>query len=156
MNRQKGNAMHTLADLISHHGITVDDHLDRELDIPVLTGLQRQGDVIVIPTRTKPATTPVPAAGTAVVRGENGGNTHAIVGSAFCDVRTATAERLTLAVLTVPEVAYLAHPEHAIWASDQAPTSSAGSGNRPTRSAWSRTDQWSTPEPSQPSKSTRS
>ena len=104
--------MHTLADLISHHGITVDDHLDRELDIPVLTGLQRQGDVIVIPTRTKPATTPVPAAGTAVVRGENGGNTHAIVGSAFCDVRTATAERLTLAVLTVPEVAYLAHPEH--------------------------------------------
>jgi hypothetical protein len=52
-----------------------------------------------------------------VVRGEKGGNTHAIVadGPVFCDTREARATDLTLAVLTVPEgsVAYLAHPEHA-------------------------------------------
>lgn len=106
----------TLAELITVHGVAVDDHLDRQLTIPVLTGMQRQGDVVVIPARgAKPATTPVPNAGTPVVRGENGGNTHAIVGAGvFCDVRTATAEDLHLATLTVPdgEVAYLMHPEH--------------------------------------------
>ena len=105
----------TLADLIETHGVAVDDHLNRQVSIPVLTGMQRQGDVLVIPDRGKPATTPVPASGTPVVRGENGGNTHAIVGGGvFCDLREASAEELTLATLTVPEgeVAYLAHPEH--------------------------------------------
>ena len=107
----------TLGALIATHGIDVDDHLGRELEIPIHTGLQRQGDVIIIPAaRTRAAATPVPGAGTPVVRGENGGNTHAIVpaGPVYCDVRTASAEQLTLATLTVPEgsVAYLAHPEH--------------------------------------------
>jgi hypothetical protein len=106
----------TLAELITTHGVTVDDHLDRQLHIPILTGMQRQGDVLVLPSPgAKPATTPVPAAGTPVVRGENGGNTHAIVGpNVYCDVRTATADDLHLATLTVPggEVAYIMHPEH--------------------------------------------
>lgn len=112
--------MHTLATLIDRHGITVEDHLDLDDLVPVNTGLQRQGDVIIVPTiggKAKPATTPVPAAGTPVVRGEAGGNTHAIVadGPVFCDTRQATARDLALATLTVPEgsVAYLAHPEHA-------------------------------------------
>ena len=66
----------------------------------------------------KPATTPVPAAGVPVVRGEAGGNTHAIVADGpgvCCDTRQASTTDLTLATLTVPEgsVAYLAHPEHA-------------------------------------------
>lgn len=108
--------MHTLETLIRTHGIDVEAHLDREVTVPVITGLQRQGDVIVVPS-TVSARTPVPATGTAVVKGEAGGNTHAIVadGPVFCDVRTASATDLTLALLTVPEgsVAYLAHPEHA-------------------------------------------
>ena len=106
----------TLAELITTHHIDVDPHLDRELSIPILTGIQRQGDVMILPRRDrKPATTPVPAAGTPVVRGENGGNTHAIVGTAaLCDLRTATVDDLTLAILTVPAgaEAYLMHPEH--------------------------------------------
>lgn len=128
----------TLVELIGTHQIQVDDHLARDLHVPVLTGLQRQGDVLVIPlirdeTQDNPisgsgwhrrpgtsaiirqAITPVPAAGTPVVRGENGGNTHAIVGTGnLCDVRQASATDLTLAILTVPEggTAYLAHPEH--------------------------------------------
>lgn len=106
----------TLAELVTTHGIAVDEHLDQQVTIPVLTGMQRQGDVLVIPRPSlNPATSKVPAAGTPVVRGENGGNTHAIVGAGvLCDVSQATARDLRLATLTVPEgeVAYLAHPEH--------------------------------------------
>src|SRR5437868_1025159 len=106
----------TLAELIGTHQIQVDDHLARDLHIPILTGLQRQGDVLVIPRPgTRHAITPVPAAGTPVVRGENVGNNHAIVGTGnLCNVQQATATDLTLATLTVPEggTAYLAHPEH--------------------------------------------
>lgn len=108
--------MHTLETLIKTHGIDVEAHLDREVTVPIITGLQRQGDVLVLPSKAD-AKTPVPATGTPVVKGENGGNTHAIVadGPVFCDVRTASATDLTLALLTVPpgSVAYLAHPEHA-------------------------------------------
>lgn len=112
--------MHTLATLIDRHGITVEDHLDLDDLVPVHTGLQRQGDVIVVPVigNAKPASTPVPAAGVPVVRGEAGGNTHAIVADGpgvCCDTRQASTTNLTLATLTVPDgsVAYLAHPEHA-------------------------------------------
>jgi len=112
--------MRALAELIDRHGVDVLDHLDREATVPVLAGLQRQGDVIVVPAKTARIATaaviPVPAAGTPVVRGESGGNTHAIVadGPVFCDVVTARAGELRVAVLTVPEesTAYLAHPEH--------------------------------------------
>jgi hypothetical protein len=105
-----------LATLIDQHGIDVDPHLDRDLTIPILTGMQRQGDIIVIPDPAAKATTPVPPAGTAVVRGENGGHTHAVVadGPVACDIRTPNVWDLTLATLTVPagSVAWLAHPEH--------------------------------------------
>lgn len=111
--------MHTLSTLIDRHGVAVDDHLDLDALVPVNTGLQRQGDVIVMRTPdTKPATTPVPAAGVPVVRGEAGGNTHTILADGpgvCCDTRQASTTDLTLAVLTVPDgaTAYLAHPEHA-------------------------------------------
>jgi hypothetical protein len=107
----------TIDKLVERHSIDVLDHLERDLDIPILTGLQRQGDVIVVPDPKAKATTPVPAAGVPVVRGENGGNTHAIVADGpgvTCDVRRASADALTLATLDVPtgSVAWLAHPEH--------------------------------------------
>lgn len=106
----------TLATLIARHDINVHDHLDRDLTIPIHTGLQRQGDVLVLPDEKANATTPVPKAGVPVVRGENGGNTHAIVaeGPVLCDLREASTTDLTLALLTVPagSIAWLAHPEH--------------------------------------------
>lgn len=112
--------MPNTAQLVDQHHITVLDHLDMEVDIPILSGMQRQGDVIVIPAASAGivahAATPVPAAGTPVVRGESGGNTHAIVaeGPVFCDTITGRADQLTVALLTVPEgsTAWLAHPEH--------------------------------------------
>ena len=39
----------TLAELITTHHIDVDPHLDRDLSIPILTGAQRQGDVMILP-----------------------------------------------------------------------------------------------------------
>ena len=109
----------TLAELEREHGIQVDEHLDRQLDVPVSAGLQRQGDVIVIPSDITPvgghATTAVPRDGVAVVQGENGGNTHLLLaaGDVRYDTLTGTSE-LDLGVLTVADgaTAYLAHPEH--------------------------------------------
>ncbi len=113
----------TLADLITTHGVDVHDHLDRDELVPVHAGrLQFQGDVAVIPTGTqvRPAGSgypvPVPAAGIPVVRGENGGNTHLLLGDSTVtwDQSTGGPAALDLGVLTVPETAtaWLAHPEH--------------------------------------------
>ena len=106
----------TLADAIDRFDVDVHEHLDRGLEIPVLSGPQRQGDVIVLPRRVPAATTKVPPAGVPVVRGEAGGNTHLLLadGDVFFDVKPVSATDLVLGVLTVAggSTAYLAHPEH--------------------------------------------
>lgn len=105
-------------------GIQVDEHHDRQADIPVLAGLQFQGDVAVIPQTgliTADVTAaPVPREGIAVVRGESGGNTHLLLAAGPCHwTPSPTAgthpDDLDLGTLTVAEgsTAYLAHPEHA-------------------------------------------
>lgn len=106
--------MATTRELEALTGVTV---LTDDVDIPIVTGLQRQGDIIVIPTDETAAVTPVPDTGTPVVRGENGGNTHAIYGAdgpVFCDLMAVSTTDLRVAALTVPpgSVAYLGHPEH--------------------------------------------
>ena len=107
--------MTTLADAITRFDVDVHDHLDRDEIVPVLAGLQRQGDVIIVPAAVI-AETPVPSAGHPVVRGENGGNTHLLLasGDVRFDERTASATNLTLGTLTVGQdaEAFLAHPEH--------------------------------------------
>lgn len=107
--------MSTIAELTKATNVTlVTDHA-LDFEIPVLSGVQRQGDVIVIPAK-KAATTPVPSTGTPVVRGEAGGNTHAVYadGPVFCDTLTASVGSLSVATLTVPvgSTTYLGHPEH--------------------------------------------
>lgn len=109
----------TILDLTQAHGLAlVTDYAD-DFEVPVSTGLQRQGDVIVVPSRDVSASTPVPAAGCPVVRGESGGNTHAIYADAgagvLCDTRTPAPGDLVVATLVVPEgaTAWLGHPEHA-------------------------------------------
>ncbi|TDH45788.1 hypothetical protein E2F47_27630 [Mycobacterium eburneum] len=108
--------MATTTALMEMTGVQVGTDQDFDLDIPVLSGIQRQGDVLVRPAGVS-AQTAVPAAGTPVVRGESGGNTHAIFaadGDVFCDTTAASTTDLRVATLTVPEgsTAYLGHPEH--------------------------------------------
>ncbi len=113
--------MTTLTTLVDRHGVDVLDHLDRDTLVPILGGLQAQGDIIVVPavTANRPtaiARAAVPRQGVAVVRGENGGNTHLLLaeGDAYWDAHTPRDGELKLGTLTVAEgaTAYLAHPEH--------------------------------------------
>lgn len=110
--------MITLQEAESLTGIEVLDYLDRQAEVPVLTGMQRQGDVIVVPQRAGNVAglAPVPDEGIAVVRGEAGGNTHSLLADGPCmwAGRTATADDPILGRLVVPDgsTAFLAHPEH--------------------------------------------
>lgn len=108
--------MSTIAELTDMTGVDLVTDYALDFYIPVLSGVQRQGDVIVLPSSAKPSATPVPKLGCPVVRGESGGNTHAIYadGECFCDTREASAGSLQVATLTVPagSTAYLGHPEH--------------------------------------------
>lgn len=111
--------MITLHEAITRYGVEVDPHHEREAGIPVICGLQAQGDLIVVPAaQTVPvATDPVPTSGVAVVRGEAGGNTHLLLadGPVFFTPVARSRSGLSLGVVTVPpgSVGYLAHPEHA-------------------------------------------
>lgn len=106
----------TMEELIQATGLEVLTALDHQVSIPLLSGAQRQGDVIILPRPGVTATTRVPDAGTPVVRGENGGNTHAIQadGEVYCDVLQPSVRELTVARLFVAEgaEAVLCHPEH--------------------------------------------
>jgi hypothetical protein len=106
----------TLAEAEEQYGVTHLEHLDRDAAIPTVQRLAFQGDVAIIRRdgRTPAATTPVPATGYPVVRGENGGNTHALFGPVHFDPARATANDLSLGTLTVPDgaQALLSHPEH--------------------------------------------
>jgi hypothetical protein len=104
--------METITTVFARHDLEVPAHLVADVEIPVCSGLQRQGDIIVVPTRAgKEKGAPIPTDGVAVVRGENGGNTHLLVGDGTW---APSRDLLTLGTLTVPRggVAYLLHPEH--------------------------------------------
>lgn len=116
--------MITLQQALDTHGVDIDAHLDRQASIPFGAGLRRQGDVIVVPVSMldawpTPASRLVPRKGVAVVRGENGGNTHLLLahsGVVAYDAHDSRGSQLDLrlGVLTVAEdaTALLAHPEH--------------------------------------------
>ena len=106
--------MQTLHQLITRHGSDVLEHLDRQATIPVTDAPQIQGDVSILPVTRVAATTPVGPAGVAVVRGENGGNTHSLHGDGPILFDAFTGGGMILGILTVPagSTAWLAHPEH--------------------------------------------
>lgn len=112
----------TLSAALARHNLTAADELLASIEVPVLTGLQRQGDVLICP-RPKlgkvelAGMVPVPASGVNVVRGEATGNAH-ILDAVQGDVRWAAhvarrADDLTLGVLSVGEgaVAHLIHTD---------------------------------------------
>ncbi|GAA2612520.1 hypothetical protein GCM10010411_54090 [Actinomadura fulvescens] len=114
----------TLASLSEQTGLAVLDHLERSVSIPVVDGLQAQGDLIVVPhsllasaVRFWPTTSwkDVPAEGVELLRGEAGGNPHTLVGDPGT-VRWTTgvsdSDGLAIGVFEASAVAYLLHPEH--------------------------------------------
>jgi hypothetical protein len=70
----------TYSQVLEARHATVPPHLIADAEVPVLTGLQRQGDLLIVPltkaTSTPWKAQPIPPEGVAVVRGENGGHTH--------------------------------------------------------------------------------
>ena len=109
----------TLGSILDRAGISPLGVLDTQIDVPILTGAQRQGDVIVLPRPNRaPATTPSPAAGVQVVRAEASANTHSLMSwdgpGCFFDADTSGGDSgLVLGTLTVPDgaSAYLVHTE---------------------------------------------
>jgi hypothetical protein len=102
--------------VLSRHHVSTD--LVADLAIPALTGLQRQGDIIVKPVRPgKDAGVPVGCDGVAVVRGEAGGNTHLLVAvDGAVSWRSVSSDMAVQGVVTVPAggQAGLLHPEHGL------------------------------------------
>jgi hypothetical protein len=117
------NTTMTLADLTRRTGLNVLDHLEQQITIPVIDGLQAQGDLIVVPLDLIDDVTvaasarlrPVPIGGVELLRGAAGGNPHTLVAEPdTCQWTTDVIDRegLALGVLKATAIAYLIHPEH--------------------------------------------
>nr|BFE38054.1 hypothetical protein GCM10010200_103050 [Actinomadura rugatobispora] len=114
----------TLSDLTRRTGLDVLDHLEREAAVPVVDGLQAQGDLIVIPFAMVEDAVRlpdpkrwrrVPAAGVELLRGAAGGNAHTLVadpGACTWTTDLYDREALALGAFRATEVVYLLHPEH--------------------------------------------
>lgn len=103
-----------LSDIMSTHGVEIPTHLVADAEVPVLTGLQRQGDVLVVPQRAGKVANlaPIPPAGIPVVRGEAGGNTHLLVGGGQWAPNTTDPAIHGTLVVAEGDAAWLIHPEH--------------------------------------------
>lgn len=111
----------TLADALARHNLTAADELLASIEVPILTGPQRQGDVLIVPraplgVAEREAMTPVPASGVNVVQGESTGNAHildAVQGEVMWVAARTTTTDLTLGVLHVgaDSVAHLIHTD---------------------------------------------
>lgn len=110
----------TLGNILDRAGIGTLGVLDTEVEVPILTGPQRQGDVLVLPRPGRaPVTTPIPPAGVVVVAAETStANRHELhswdgPGCFFDAAPDGGDTGLTLGTLTVPEgaSAYLLHTD---------------------------------------------
>jgi hypothetical protein len=118
----------TLAELSQMSGHDVLDHLELDIAIPVIDGLQAQGDLIVIPLSMIDSATParsalqigagwrdVPLSGVELLRAANGGNPHTLVAEHFtCQWNALVWDGtgLTIGALRNTRTAYLIHREH--------------------------------------------
>ncbi|MEV6521466.1 hypothetical protein AB0M43_05890 [Longispora sp. NPDC051575] len=112
-----------LADILDRSGLDVLGHLERALTVPVIDGLQAQGDLIVVPApmlgtvgvHSFASWEPVPRSGVELVRGEAGNNPHTLVADpGTCHWTTGVRDPLWLAIgmFSNTSPVYLVHPEH--------------------------------------------
>ncbi|MCZ4520156.1 hypothetical protein O4220_16720 [Rhodococcus ruber] len=142
----------TLSTLTTLTGLDVFDYLDREISVPVIDGLQAQGDLIVVPyslltesvaTTDRSHTENVPLSGIELLRSAVGGNPHSLVadgGPCTWSAPVFDARGLALGILDTSVTAYLIHPEHG--ATGIAPGRYViGRQREGTRSGWGRSSQ---------------
>lgn len=104
----------TFGDLLGRHSIEIPAHLMADAEVPVLSGPQRQGDLMVVPVDgyAYPVEFAPVGAGVQVVHGEATGNTHWLHGDA--GVQWARLDRgQVVGVVDVAEgsAAYLIHTD---------------------------------------------
>lgn len=67
----------TFAEALERQGVTIPPHLIADAEVPVLSGVQGQGDLLIVPSMSRiPDLEPVPDEGVQVVFGEATGNSH--------------------------------------------------------------------------------
>jgi len=102
----------TFADALNKIGCTIPGHLVADAEVPILTGVQAQGDLIIVPANlddydtSKVTLVAVPDKGAQVVAGEATGNTHWLhrgFESPGVTWARVTGHDLVLAVVHVPE-----------------------------------------------------
>lgn len=108
--------MFTLAEAVKHTNVTVHDYLDHTAEVPRVSQVAAQGDVLILRVTTAAATTVMPKT-VVVVASEASSNTHTLhpSGECFYDAHKATNQGdILLGKLTVPEgsTAVLIHQEH--------------------------------------------
>lgn len=104
--------MQTNSQILTAHGYSDLAVEYPELEIPVLSGAQRQGDVLIVPTHPREGGTPL-GRGVEVVRSEAGSNTHCLHGDGTWVPAPDAATSLVQGYLSVPPggEAYLIHSE---------------------------------------------
>ncbi|MFW5418491.1 hypothetical protein J0910_17920 [Nocardiopsis sp. CNT-189] len=114
----------TLADLTARTGLDVLDHLERQVSVPVIDGLQAQGDLIAVPAGLVPGLSlpgpgflwdEVPPEGRELLRSASGGNPHTLIadgGTCLWSTYVGDPENLALGAVRTTRPAYLLHPEH--------------------------------------------
>ena len=119
------NSTMTLSALTTLTGLDVFDYLDQEVSVPVIDGMQAQGDLIVVPhilladsvrTVSWSRYVHVPLSGVELLRSAAGGNPHSLVADeGSCTWSTARAGLPTPRAghpSDTEVTAYLIHPEH--------------------------------------------
>lgn len=111
----------TLEKALARHNITAADAALADIEVPVLTGPQRQGDILIKPraplgNAERATMTTVPRSGVAVVRAEATGNTHlldAVEGTVLWQAANTVEGDVLLGVLHVEDgsVANLLHTD---------------------------------------------
>lgn len=108
----------TYADILGKHQIQLPDELIADVEVPVITGPQCQGDVGIWPRpklgkAERAAFIAVPATGMPIVQGTNTHILDAYQGEVLWSPVVARTGEVTIGILDVPEgaVAYLTHTE---------------------------------------------
>jgi hypothetical protein len=113
--------MPTLGQITQVHDFQVLEHLEADLEVPALEGLQAQGDLFIVPAQAQDlkgfpgqAGGEVPAAGIAVIAAVGAGHEHRLFagspGTAWWRSLDSGGQDIGILENTAP--AYVLHPEH--------------------------------------------